>query len=277
MRRLELAGRRFGRWTVIEYAGEGKWLCKCDCGTLRKVSGACLNNGRTKSCGCTRHKTAKPNKDLSGKTFGMLYVVDYAGKGKWHCRCSCGGTKTVKTNHLKCGSVISCGCIGTTHQGLSNRTHGESKTRLFHLWCSMKSRCFNKTATEFEHYGGRGISVCDEWKDSFVAFRDWAYQNGYDPDLPSKECTLDRIDVNGNYTPDNCRWVSMSEQLKNKRPNKYFKPVEMLDEHGAVVSTYKTIAEAARELGICASSISNVCNGKQAMAKGHLFRFAPLE
>ena len=274
MKRLELAGRRFGRLTVIDYIGKGQWLCKCDCGALANVSGVRLNRGETKSCGCLRYEAAKPYTNLSGKTFGMLTAIKYVGGSEWLCRCSCGNTKTVKTYNLTHGSVISCGCIGHSRQGLAAKTHGESKTRLYRIWCGMRYRCSKSNTTGFKNYGGRGIKVCNEWEESFETFRNWAYQNGYDPDIPSRECTIDRIDVNGDYCPSNCRWISMSEQLKNKRPSEYLKPVEMIDEDGTVLATYDSIANASRELGISASCISAVCHKKRAKAKSHMFRFA---
>ena len=94
-------------------------------------------------------------------------------------------------------------------------------TRLYYIWSSMKKRCFNENEPSYLQYGGRGISVCNEWKENFKAFHDWALENGYDENSERGECTIDRIDVNGDYEPSNCRWVSMKEQSRNRRNTIY--------------------------------------------------------
>ena len=118
--------------------------------------------------------------------------------------------------------------------------HGEYKTRLHKAWRSMKERCLYKTSVGYKNYGGRGITVCQEWLKSYIAFRDWSYANGYDPNAAFGECTLDRIDVNGNYEPSNCRWVPQKIQSNNVRRNRRI--------------TYNgethTIAEWAEKLGV---------------------------
>lgn len=105
--------------------------------------------------------------------------------------------------------------------GDRSRTHGMTNTRLYGIWCGIKDRCYNPNLEHYDRYGGRGITVCDEWKDSFASFMEWAFLNGYDPLLNGREQSLDRKDPDGNYSPDNCRWVSMQEQARNRTDTVY--------------------------------------------------------
>lgn len=130
----------------------------------------------------------------------------------WHCKCECGNERIVTGIHLTSGHTTSCGCKKAEVSGSRFRTHGMKHTRLYRIWEGMKSRCTIKTVPSFKHYGGRGIKICDDWLNSFESFHDWAISNGYTDDL-----SIDRIDVNGNYEPSNCRWVSMKKQSYNKR------------------------------------------------------------
>lgn len=163
--------------------------------------------------------------DLTGQKFGKLTalypVKDKTHRARWHCVCECGNEKDVLQQNLSNGHVQSCGCLLSSsnseriteyNRSIGRETHHETKTRLYRIWIGIKSRCLVETASGFKNYGGRGISICDEWKNSFLAFSEWAFANGYSDSL-----TIDRIDVNGDYSPDNCRWVSMSVQQLNKR------------------------------------------------------------
>lgn len=157
--------------------------------------------------------------DLSGKTFGYLTVIERAGSdstGKnstWLCRCKCGNTKIVNrsvlTRNDRKGHISSCGC--RTYES-KNYTHGMSKTRIYHEWLSMRKRCSRAIAKDYDSYEGRGITVCDEWNNDFISFYEWAMNNGYDDSL-----TIDRVDVEKGYSPENCRWITIESQQSNKR------------------------------------------------------------
>lgn len=163
--------------------------------------------------------------DLVGKKFGRLTVLSFdrseGGYSFWRCICECGNEKVVRAGNLRQGTVKSCGCLAKEAQlkrgltsgiGDKTRKHGGFGTKLYGVWASMIRRCENKNQKYYPDYGGRGIKVCQEWRNDFASFRDWANESGYCEGL-----TIDRIDVNGDYEPSNCRWVTMSVQSLNKR------------------------------------------------------------
>lgn len=160
--------------------------------------------------------------NLLGKRFGRLLVVSEAPKQgkhiKWNCLCDCGKIVVVFGDNIRRGLTKSCGCLHSEITRQKNSTHKESKTRLYSIWISMKERCSNNANPDWKNYGGRGISVCDKWRNSYESFRDWSRLNGYNDNL-----TIDRIDVNGNYTPENCRWATTKDQNRNKRSNVLYK------------------------------------------------------
>lgn len=151
--------------------------------------------------------------DALGMKFGRLVVTEKRGS-KWLCKCECGKEITVDYPSLKKGNTKSCGC--SRHSPRPNRMKGPGRnTRLYRIWTNIKTRCSHASPTnayKYSRYGGRGISVCDEWKD-FDPFYEWAVNNGYGDSL-----TIDRINNDGNYQPDNCRWATMKEQCENRKP-----------------------------------------------------------
>lgn len=163
--------------------------------------------------------------DLTGQKFGKLTalypVQDKSHRARWHCICECGKEKDVLQQNLSNGHVRSCGCVLSQsslarmknyNDSVGRESHNETKTRLYRIWIGIKSRCLVNTTSGYKNYGGRGISICDGWIHSFSAFSSWAMQNGYNDSL-----TIDRIDPDGDYCPENCRWTTMSEQEFNKR------------------------------------------------------------
>lgn len=165
-------------------------------------------------------------KDLSGKRFGYLTAIQYTGKKTksghnaiWLCKCDCGNYVEVNSGQLQSSGIHSCGCYVRERMSKLNYKHGGKKERLYMVWESIKRRCYDKSFPEYDNYGGRGISVCNDFMD-YAKFREWALANGYDKNAKQQMCTIDRIDVNGNYTPENCRWVSAKVQQNNRRNNR---------------------------------------------------------
>lgn len=181
--------------------------------------------------------------DLTDQRFGRL-VVTKLGEQKvlpsgqkmrtWVCTCDCGNTVTVYQQHLRRGDTKSCGCYRLENSTNIHTTHGETKTRLYKTWDMMRQRCFNPNDHSYRYYGAKGITICEEWND-FLAFKQWALENGYKDNL-----TIDRIDVYGNYEPSNCRWSDSYTQANNKTTSRY------LEYNGKK----QTITQWAKELNI---------------------------
>lgn len=211
-------GMRVGKLTLMSKISGSKWECLCDCGKTTTVTSDHLRDGHTRSCGCLR------TPDLTGRRFGMLTVIGRApnyekGKNKmsrWECLCDCGNTRTYLGTVLQRGDANSCGCQKARWNGEAHTTHGGSKSRLYRRWAIIKRRCADTSIEHARNYRNRGITVCEEWlgPNGYANFREWALNNGYSPEL-----TIDRIDNEKGYSPDNCRWIPEKEQHSNVRNN----------------------------------------------------------
>lgn len=159
--------------------------------------------------------------DLTNQKFGKLLVLEKAitqnEKVMWKCLCDCGNIVFVKGVNLKNNRTKSCGCIKMEVLLKRNTKHNQRHTKLYEVWKTMKQRCYNPNNKGYKNYGGRGISICDEWKNDFMSFYNWSIENNYKEGL-----SIDRINVNGNYEPSNCRWTTRVVQQNNTRVNKYF-------------------------------------------------------
>ena len=165
-----------------------------------------------------------PLKDLKGKKFGMLTVLELAytrdRKSYWLCQCECGNTKIIRSdsfNTTRKQKTISCGCYNNSKKKGEKNKKPHRDTKLYRVYYGMKERCYNQNCHAFEYYGGKGVKICDEWLNDFEVFYEWSMNNGYQDGL-----IIDRIDVNNDYSPSNCRWVTQKEQLLNTTRNRRY-------------------------------------------------------
>lgn len=206
------AGDTFGEIKITnayEVVGSKRhWYhrCLCTCGVEELLSAPTII--KRSAFGCQHSQMIR-----CGDVFGRLTVVAKeagSGESRYRCLCSCGNEKIVSGVLLKTGGVKSCGCLKIDAAKKSHTIHGYEGTRLYKTWRNIKTRCLNPKATRYKYYGGKGVEICKAWLD-FVPFKDWALANGYEDHL-----SIDRIDNDGNYCPENCCWISMSENIRKQ-------------------------------------------------------------
>lgn len=189
--------------------------------------------------------------DITGQRFGKLTVLrfdktDKRGEKFWMCQCDCGNLTSVSSYKLRTGYTKSCGCLQQEHRKKGfHKKHGMADTRLYVIWQNMKHRCNDPNNIMYQHYGGRGIMVCKEWLDGFEHFMRWAQSTGYREGL-----SLERINVNGNYEPHNCKWITKTQQYLNRTDSHYL----------TAFGKTQTIKEWADECGIKYDTIERRIN-----------------
>ena len=282
MKQVDITGQKFGRLTAIKYVGKDKyrrllWLCKCDCGNEKVVAKSVLKCGATKSCGCLIGDINKARRlDITGNKYGRLTVLRYIGKNKksnkhmWECRCDCGNIVIVPLAGLRGGHTKSCGCLQKDTIRDIAVSHDMSRTRFYSIYRGVVSRCNNKNNSKYHHYGGRGIKCL--WS-SFEEFYEDMYESYLDhvEEFGEDNTSIDRIDVDGDYCKENCRWATRKEQHNNMRTNHFIE----------VSGIEMTVSQAAEkydinyQTAICRIHRGKDIFGNNLMQNGEVIGFEP--
>ena len=255
----DLTGQRFGRLVVVRHYGKDKhrgltWLCKCDCGNEKVTAGRSLRSGSTKSCGCLNNEKRQELHennliDLTGKKFDSLFVIKRAKtknrKTYWECKCDCGKVINIRADRLVDGTAKSCGCYSSELLRKRVTTHGLSGTPIYTLFENMKKRCYKKACKEYKNYGGRGITICDEWLANRTVFFDWALTHGWKVGLD-----IDRKDNDSGYYPENCTFTTRAANSAHRRNTRYY-----------IIygKCFTSIVDAAKEFNVSQPTISYWC------------------
>jgi len=257
MGKIEMIGKRFGRWAVIGEAENDKydnarWKCQCDCGTINIVSGGRLRNGEAVSCGCKRREIARVG--MAGKKFGRLTVLSEAYSDNfgihWSCICECGESCIVQGSHLRAGVTKSCGCLRSEHRDIfikEHYKHGQTNHELFTVWMDMLRRCYDKKRkNDYKNYGGRGITVCARWRDSFANFLE-------DVGERPKGLTLERKNNDKGYSKENCYFATRATQNRNSKFSKWWYINGKKFDSASLAGEY---------FGVCHATIINWCKSR---------------
>ena len=242
-----LIGVKFGKLMVIELAPKTKnrsvlWRCICDCGNEKIARNRNLIEGITTDCGCVSEHGYRKGQKIARLT--LTKEIPACRGRSWECICDCGNKLIVKESSLREGIVKSCGCLKKDYKKIGNVVHGLYQTRINKIHQGMKSRCYSKTFFAYKDYGGRGIKICDEWlgTSGLINFYNWAINNGYQDNL-----SIDRIDNNSDYSPQNCRWATPLQQQNNTRTNR------LIEYNGETL----TMSQASRKFNLNVHTLYN--------------------